>query len=79
MAEPKNILDFPSGGDQGAQGRIPPQAMEIEAAVLGAIPRAVAVDDVADLPPPAALADQQAFSQQGGASPEVVAAVGIAG
>ena len=37
MAEPKNILDFPHGSEQGFQGRVPPQAIDIEAAVLGAM------------------------------------------
>ncbi len=37
MAEPKNIIDFPYGADQGSQGRVPPQAVDIESAVLGAM------------------------------------------
>jgi replicative DNA helicase len=37
MADPKNILDFSTAAGQGSGGRVPPQAVDIEAAVLGAM------------------------------------------
>ena len=37
MAEPRKIFDLPAGEKAGTEGRVPPQAVDVEMAVLGAM------------------------------------------